>query len=94
MDDTSASLEQRVVDGDEAALADLFDHYRGRLRKVIDSRLDRRMQGRIDPSDVLQETFIDLAQKLPSYLRNKNKISMFVWMRSVSYTHLTLPTKA
>ena len=84
MNASNSALEKRVAAGDESALAELFDVYRGRLRKIVDSRMDRRLQGRVDPSDVLQEAFLDLNKRLPAYVRNKDKMSMFVWMRLVA----------
>ena len=63
-------LLRRAAGGEAAALADLFDRHRGRLRQMVRLRLDRRLQGRVDPSDVLQEAFIDLAEKLPEYAQN------------------------
>ena len=84
MNASYSSLENRVAAGDENALAELFDAYRGRLRKVVDSRMDRRLQGRVDPSDVLQDAYLDLVKKLPAYVRRKDKMSMFVWMRLVA----------
>ncbi len=81
-------LEKRVADGDESALAELFDRYRDRLRKVIVSRMDRRLRGRVDPSDVLQDAFIDLQSKLPSFDKIAGKMSMFVWMRLVAKERL------
>src|SRR4051812_32597892 len=75
-------LVRHAADGDEAALADLFAFYRGRLRQVIRLRLDRRLQGRIDPSDVLQEAYIDLARKLPDYA-SKPAMPFFLWLRLV-----------
>ena len=47
-------LLRRAEAGDQQALADLFMHYRERLRKMVRLRLDRRIYGRIDLSDVLQ----------------------------------------
>jgi hypothetical protein len=44
-------LLRRARAGDEAALGDLFAHYRGRLRQMVRLRLDRRVYVRIDPSD-------------------------------------------
>ena len=41
--------------------------YRDRLRQMVRLRLDRRLQGRIDPSDVLQEVYLDFAKRLPEY---------------------------
>lgn len=71
----------RLKQGDESALTELYDNYRSRLKRMIDLRLDRRIQKRIDSSDVLQESFIDLAKKLPDFA-NKN-LSPYVWLRLV-----------
>jgi RNA polymerase sigma-70 factor (ECF subfamily) len=79
-------LEARAWEGDEAALGELFFLYRSRLRQVVDARLDRRLKGRVDPSDVLQESFMELARKLPS-LREKSDeptMSMFILMRLIT----------
>jgi RNA polymerase sigma-70 factor (ECF subfamily) len=73
---------QRAASGDRAALAALFAEHRGRLRQMVRLRLDRRLQGRVDPSDVLQEAFIDLAEKLPEYAR-KPALPFFLWLRLV-----------
>ena len=55
-----ADLLRRAKAGDQQALADLFACYRGRLRQMVRLRLDRRLYGRLDPSDVLQEAFLDV----------------------------------
>ena len=44
---------------DEQSFALLFDRHRNRLRKVVKLRLDPRLRGRIDPSDVVQEAFLE-----------------------------------
>ena len=44
----------RIEGGDEWAMTELFTRHRERLRQTIRLRLDRRLQGRIDSSDVLQ----------------------------------------
>ena len=53
-------LLDRVRDGDQDAIAELFAQHRQRLRTMIELRMDPRLAGRVDPSDVLQDTFIDL----------------------------------
>jgi RNA polymerase sigma-70 factor (ECF subfamily) len=50
---------------------------------MVRLRLDRRLQGRIDPSDVLQEAYLDVAQQLPHYLK-KPEMSFFLWLRVVT----------
>ena len=74
--------------GDEMALAELFGRYRKRLRQMVRLRLDRRLQGRVDPSDVLQEAYLDAARKLPSYSENEN-LPFFLWLRLVVGQKLT-----
>ncbi len=76
-------LVERTAAGDREALAALFDRYRSRLRQMVRLRLDRRLQGRVDPSDVLQEAFVDMANELPAYAR-KRSIPLFLWMRLVT----------
>jgi RNA polymerase sigma-70 factor (ECF subfamily) len=76
-------LLRRAAGGDERALAELFARYRKRLRQMIRLRLDRRLQGRIDPSDVLQDAYIDLAAQLPGYLA-RPEMPFFLWLRLVA----------
>src|SRR5260370_31995668 len=64
---TDSDLLQRVHGGNQDALAELFARYRERLRRMVRLRLDRRLQGRVDPSDVLQEAYLDVARRPPEY---------------------------
>src|SRR5437764_7868961 len=50
---------------------------------MVRLRLDRRLQGRVDPSDLLQEAYIDLAQRLPEYV-HKPPMPFFLWLRLVT----------
>ena len=76
-------LIRSAADGDGPALAELFGRYRKRLRQMVRLRLDRRLQGRVDPSDVLQEAYLDVAQQLPHYLA-KPEMPFFLWLRLVA----------
>ncbi len=78
------ALIRRAAAGDREALAFLFHRHRKRLRQMVRLRLDRRLQGRVDPSDVLQEAFLDLVEKLPEYARQRSKIPLFLWLRLVT----------
>ena len=76
---TSLLVEQLRL-GDPHALVNLFDHYRPRLRRMVQLRLDPRLRGRLDASDVLQEAFLDLARDLPAYLADP-KLDAMLWLR-------------
>ena len=54
--------------------------HRARLRRMVALRLDRRLQGRVDPSDVIQESTIDAARRLGEYARNP-VMPFFLWLR-------------
>ena len=81
--DDSEELLRRAAAGDEAALAALWERHRARLRQMIRLRLDRRLQGRVDPSDVLQDAYLDLAAGLPDYARDR-PMPTYLWLRLVA----------
>jgi len=64
---SSSELLRRAGAGDGQALGERFDQYRDRLRRMVQLRLDRRLQGRLDPSDVLQEAYVEVAKSLAEY---------------------------
>lgn len=82
-------LLQRGVDGDQQALCDVWQRHRERLRRLVKLRLDRRLQGRIDPSDVLQEAFIDFASRAKEYVQ-KPDMPLFLWLRYLTGQRLQL----
>src|SRR5262249_7886721 len=43
--------------------------------------LDPRLQGRVDPSDVIQEAFLDASKRLPEYAREPGPMPSFLWLR-------------
>jgi RNA polymerase sigma-70 factor (ECF subfamily) len=69
--------------GSPEALARLFGHYRERLWRMVHLRLDRRLQGRIDPSDVLQEAYLDLSRRAGEYF-TRPAIPFFLWLRMLT----------
>jgi RNA polymerase sigma-70 factor (ECF subfamily) len=80
-----ARLEQEPA----SALAELFAAYRERLRGALGLRLDARMQGRVDPSDVIQETFIEAKARLEEYLQNP-QVAPYVWIRFLALQRLAI----
>ena len=75
-----ADLLLRIDGGDEQALTELFTRHRERLRRMIRLRLDRRLQGRIDSSDILQDTFLEVSRRAREYLAQPG-MPPFLWLR-------------
>jgi RNA polymerase sigma-70 factor (ECF subfamily) len=76
----SEILIRSIGNGDERALTELFARYRGRLRQMVKLRMDRRLQGRLDPSDVLQEAYLDVSKRAVEYVTNPT-MPVFLWLR-------------
>ncbi len=69
-------------------LGDLFAMHRPRLRRLVDLRLDGRLQGRIDPSDVLQEAYLDATRRAEDYAANPT-MPPYLWLRFLTLQRLT-----
>src|SRR6516225_2227278 len=87
---TTDDLLRRAKGGETAALGTLFAHYRDRLRHMIRLRLDRRLVGRFDASDVLQEAYLDVARRYPGALPQASSASLAQQLLA----GLTSPTQA
>jgi RNA polymerase sigma-70 factor, ECF subfamily len=83
-DDSTETVQliDRVRAGDVDALNAVFTRHRERLRRMVDIRMDRRLQARIDASDVLQEAHLEVVQRLDEYIRDP-KLPLFLWLRLV-----------
>ncbi|CAN5180307.1 sigma-70 family RNA polymerase sigma factor [soil metagenome] len=75
-------LLTRLQSGDQPALAVLYDRYRDKLRRMVQVRLDPRLKGRVAPSDVLQEAYIDALKRYPHYFEKADQ-PFFGWLRLI-----------
>jgi RNA polymerase sigma-70 factor (ECF subfamily) len=73
-------LLRKAAQGDPEQFGAVLERYRPRLRRMVALRLDPRLQGRIDPSDVIQETYLEAASRLAEYLRQPT-MPFFLWLR-------------
>lgn len=78
--------EDRLRAGDIQAAAELFVAYRERLKKMVKLRLDSRLQGRLDASDVLQEAFLDVQHKTPEFA--ERNMPAYLWLRLITAERL------
>jgi RNA polymerase sigma-70 factor (ECF subfamily) len=84
-EDSSAThrLLRRVADGDRESWGALLIRHEPRLRRMVAFRLDPRLQGRIDPGDVLQEVHLAATRQLHDFLRQPS-MPFFLWLRGVA----------
>jgi RNA polymerase sigma-70 factor (ECF subfamily) len=80
---------RQASQGDLRSLQDLLEGSRSRLRRMVRLRLDPRVQGRVDPSDVIQEAYLEVSRHLADYLRDP-KLPFFLWLRLLTAQKLAL----
>ena len=78
----SASLLDRLRNGDDEALATLFARDRDRLLRMVEFRLDPRLRGRVEAEDVVQEAYLDAAKRVQHFDQDTST-SFFIWLRMV-----------
>jgi len=73
-----------LTSGDENKVAQVFSVYEEKLRRMIRFRLDRRLYGRVDTADVLQDVWIESSRRIADY--NSNPIvPLCVWLRQIAW---------
>src|SRR5580698_3776970 len=77
---TNDQLLDAARNGDEGALAVLFERHRDRLERMVWLRMDRRLQGRVDPADVVQDAYLAARGKFSQYSADP-QVPFFLWLR-------------
>jgi RNA polymerase sigma-70 factor (ECF subfamily) len=75
-DDSDAALRQRVVDGEQAAFADLMRRYNRRLYRVARSIL----RDDAEAEDALQDAYIQAYRALPDF---RGEASLATWLTRI-----------
>ena len=91
MTQDSPELIQRLRDaqhGDTRAWEYVLAENRDRLCRFIRLRMNRRLAGRVDPSDVIQEAYLEASKGLPRYLAQP-PLPLFLWLRHIAGRKLT-----
>jgi RNA polymerase sigma-70 factor, ECF subfamily len=89
MDNPQSSTDSALAPDASQELNELFDCYRSRLKVMVHLRLDRRLQARVDSSDVLQEAFLEAAGRFERY-KSQPTMPPFLWLRFLVGQRLTL----
>ena len=82
-------LIERAARGESEPLGQLLERHSDRLHRMVGLRLDRRLKGRIDPSDVIQEASLEAAARLPEYVGNPT-MPFFLWLRLIAGQRLAI----
>jgi len=69
--------------GDGGAVNQLLERHRRALRRMVQLRLDQKIQARIDVSDIVQDVLVEANRRLPQYLENP-VMSFHLWVRQIA----------
>lgn len=76
-------LIQQAKDGNVSAVNELMDRHRNSLRQLVRMRLDRKIQNRVDVSDVVQDVLIEANRRLTNYLSDP-MMPFHLWLRQIA----------
>ncbi len=85
--DHTERLVTQAVAGDPQALGELMSQYQERLVQVVNFRMDRRLRQRVDAADVVQDAFVEAAQRTDDY-RATDDMPFFLWLRFLTLQKL------
>jgi len=75
-------LWQRAAAGDVGAWGALIMVEESRLRRMAAFRIDRRLQGRIDAADVVQEAYVEATARRAEFFGEPGT-PLFLWLRGI-----------
>jgi RNA polymerase sigma-70 factor (ECF subfamily) len=81
-DALTADLLARAQAGDRAALGRLLEQQRGWLRRIADDLLDPRVRGRLDASDVIQQTCLSVHRQI-AHFDGHDPAQFVAWLRQI-----------
>lgn len=73
--------------GDGAALGELLEIYRNYLSLLARLQVGRRLQGKVDPADLVQETFLEAHRDLRQF-RGSTEEELVHWLRRILASNL------
>ena len=73
-------LLKRISRGDRAAVDLLLEAQRNYLRRLIDLRMENDLRGRVDPSDVVQETLLVVSRRVKDFIERR-PTTFRLWIR-------------
>jgi len=83
LNDDTERLIRLAGSGDCEASAALFSRFRNRVKRVVQLRLHKKLQGRLDGSDIVQDALLVAASKLPQYVQDP-QLPFYLWLRQIA----------
>jgi len=85
--DQTDALLIAAKQGDDQAVNRLLEKHRGPVRRLVEMRLDKKVQRRVDVSDVVQEVMVEASGRLQKYLADP-VMAFHLWLRQIAWDHI------
>jgi RNA polymerase sigma-70 factor (ECF subfamily) len=82
-------LLEEARTGPRPAFDRLLARHRPELLRFVELRMDRKMRGRVDPSDIVQEAQLEVYRRLGDFL-DRRPMPFHVWLRKTAYERLLM----
>lgn len=82
-----AQLIEAARNGDQGAVGQLIEDWRGYLLLIANQDLDRDIQAKVGPSDVVQESMLILQDRIGDF-RGSSEPEFRAWIRQILKTNL------
>src|SRR5437588_12109352 len=73
---------QRARAGSESARGQLLEQYRQYLSLLARLQIGRRLQGKVDEADIVQETFLEAHRQFTRF-RGGTEMELTAWLRTI-----------
>lgn len=73
--------------GDGEAMGQLLESYRNYLMLLVQVRVGHRLQSKVDPADVVQDTFLRASGQFDTF-RGDSEASLLAWLRKILASRL------
>jgi RNA polymerase sigma-70 factor (ECF subfamily) len=86
-DEQTEALLTAARGGDPDAVNRLLEQHRGPIRRLVELRLDRKVQRRVDVSDVVQDVMVEVNGRLDKYLQDP-VMAFHLWLRQIAWDRI------
>ena len=86
-DAQTETLLSAIREGDDEAVNRLLERHRAPIRRLVELRLDRKVQQRVDVSDVVQDVMIEASGRLEKYLDDP-VMAFHLWLRQIAWDRI------
>jgi RNA polymerase sigma-70 factor (ECF subfamily) len=76
------TLIDRARTGNEVAVGQLLKNYSDYLNLLARVQIGRRLQGKVDPGDLIQETFLEAHRQIRQF-RGHTEAELLAWLRRI-----------